>query len=97
MPAYLVVENRIRDASIFDLYIRQIEPIVKKYGGRYLVREGKVSPLIGGWKPERMIILEFPSAEKGRQFGSSPEYRELIYLQEQGAEMKAVLLEGETE
>ena len=97
MPAYLVVENRIRDASILDLYIRLIDPIIKKYGGRFLVRAGKVSPLMGGWKPEQMIILEFPSAEKGRQFGSSPEYRELIHLQEQGAEMKAVLLEGAAE
>ncbi len=69
--------------------------IVARYSGRYLVRGGKITALLGGdWVPERMIILEFPSEAYIQEWLSSPEYQAIAPLREAGAEIKAVLLEG---
>jgi uncharacterized protein (DUF1330 family) len=71
---------------------------VARHGGRYLVRGGEVATLLGGlWMPERMIILEFPSEERVREWLSSPEYQAIAPLREDGAEIRAVRLEGYAE
>jgi uncharacterized protein (DUF1330 family) len=68
---------------------------VSKYHGRYLVRSGKIAPLLGcEWTPEIMIILEFPSKADVEQWLSSTEYQSIAPLREAGAEIRAVLLEG---
>lgn len=66
-----------------------------KYDGRYLVCEGKVTPLLESkWEPEQMIVLEFPSEDHFRGWLSSPEYQAIAPLREEAAEIRAVLLEG---
>ena len=40
MPAYLVVEHIITDASKFEEYRTQVGPMIAKYGGRYLTKGG---------------------------------------------------------
>ena len=72
MPVYMVIESRRRDASLYDQYIQLVAPIVERYGGRYLVRGGKVTPLGSDWNPERVIILEFPAEANIRQWLASP-------------------------
>jgi len=94
MSIYMVIESQVRDAVLYHRYIELVAPIVEQYGGRYLVRGGKVTPLGDGWNPERMIILEFPAEEFVRQWLSSPEYQKIAPLREKGAATRAVLLEG---
>ena len=94
MSVYMVIESRVRDAALYDRYIQSVAAIVERYGGRYLVRGGKVTSLGGDWNPERMIILEFPAEQNVRQWLSSPEYQEIAPLREQGADTRAILLEG---
>jgi uncharacterized protein (DUF1330 family) len=94
MSAYMVIESQIRNAATYDQYIQLVAPIVEKYGGRYLVRGGQVTSLGDVWNPERMIILEFPGEENIREWLSSDEYREIASLREQGADTRAVILEG---
>ena len=96
MPVYMVIESRRRDASLYDQYIQLVAPIVERYGGRYLVRGGKVTPLGSDWNPERVIILEFPAEENVRQWLSSVEYRKIAVLRERGADTRAIILEGQT-
>ena len=51
-------------------------PAIAAYGGKYVARGGKAEKLEGNWEPGRVIILEFESVEKAKQFIDSPEYRE---------------------
>jgi uncharacterized protein (DUF1330 family) len=48
-----------------------------KYGGRYHVRGGNIRAL-GNWKPERIIIIEFPSEENIHIWLKSPEYSSIV-------------------
>lgn len=61
MAAYMIIESKVKDPEKYQQYIAQVPAIVARHGGRYLARGGQVTPLLGGWKPQRLIILEFPS------------------------------------
>jgi uncharacterized protein (DUF1330 family) len=98
MPVYIVIESKVKDPEKYRQYILKVPGIVTKHGGRYLVRGGEVTAMPGGeWRPERMILLEFPSKESVERWLSSPEYRAISPLREAGAEIRAVLLEGYVE
>lgn len=93
----MVIEAKVKDPEKYKKYISQVPMIVAKYGGSYLVRGGKVIPILGDWTPERMIILKFPSETHIRTWLSSPEYQEISPLRVAGADIRAVLLEEYTE
>ncbi len=96
MAVYMIIESRVKDAAKYGQYIAQVPPIVERFGGRYLVRGGRVTPLMGGWQPERLIILQFPAEANIHQWLSSPEYQAIAPLREAGAELRAVIVEGYT-
>ncbi len=36
----------------------------RKYGGRYLTRGGKITPITGNWNPEKIVVVEFEAIEQ---------------------------------
>ncbi len=73
-PAYMVVDARSSDPERMVEYRNLAQVAVAAYGGRYLVRGAAYETLEGGWQPQRLVVLEFPSMEAGRKFYDSPEY-----------------------
>ena len=95
MPAYIVIEAKAKNAEAYAKYIAEVPPIVVQHEGRYLVRSSDVTPGTGGWAPERIIILEFPSREHIQRCFSSPEYRSIVPLRDAGADYRSVIVEGQ--
>ena len=48
----------------------------------------------GGWEPERLVVLEFPSLEQARKWYASPEYAPARALRLKAARSKVLLVEG---
>ncbi len=94
MPVYLIIEVEVTDPDTYAQYVEKVPAIVKKFGGRYMARGGEVTPLAGDWQPERVILLEFPSAERLRNWLASPEYAPLAALRGKSAKARAVVVEG---
>ena len=69
-------------------------PIVAAYGGKYLARGGKTETLEGDWSPNRLVILEFESAERAKVWLNSPEYRAPRQLRRQTTQTNMVVIEG---
>src|SRR5215471_14293755 len=62
MSAYYIAEHVITDAAKFEDYKTKVRPMIAKYGGRYLTKgETHRLPEGGHWKPERVVIIEFPA------------------------------------
>ena len=81
MPAYLIVEHIITDAAKFEEYRTKVGPMISKYGGRYLTKGGSHKfPEGGHWKPERVVIIEFPDMDSLERWYKAPEYQPLIAL-----------------
>ena len=94
MAAYVFAQIEVTDAGLYEEYRKQVLPVVTQYGGRFIVRGGKVDSKEGGWKPERMIALEFPSMEQAQKWYHSPEYAPLITLRKRASKGKLILVEG---
>jgi uncharacterized protein (DUF1330 family) len=94
MSAYLIGEIDVTDPAGYEDYRKQVLAVVTKYGGRFIVRGGKVDSKEGGWAPKRIVVLEFPSLEQAQKFYHSAEYAPLIKLRQQASRGKIILVEG---
>jgi uncharacterized protein (DUF1330 family) len=74
-PGYLVVDARSSDPQAMVRYRELAQAAVEKFGGRYLVRGAPYEVLEGqAWRPQRLVVVEFPSLDQARAFYASPEY-----------------------
>ena len=94
MPAYVVVQIDIHDPVRYERYRTLAPPSIAKYDGRYIVRGGACHALEGDWNPPRFVILEFPNADRARQWWESPEYAEAKALRQSAASTQMLLVEG---
>jgi uncharacterized protein (DUF1330 family) len=94
MTAYVIAEIEVTDPALYEEYRKQVLAVVTKFGGRFLVRGGKIDPKEGGWQPKRLIVVEFPSLEVAQKWYDSPEYKPLIELRQKASRGKLVLVEG---
>ena len=94
MPAFVVVDIDVHDPVRYEDYKRLAEATVGAYGGRYVARGGRTAVLEGKWTPKRLVILEFESVERARQWWDSPEYRPARALRQATAHTSMVVVEG---
>ena len=94
MPAYVLVEIEIEDPERYEEYKKLAPPAIAAYGGRYLARGGQTATLEGSWSPQRLVILEFPSVARAREWWASPEYAPAKALRQACANADMVVLEG---
>jgi uncharacterized protein (DUF1330 family) len=81
MPAYVIAEHIVTDPAKFEEYRTKVGPMMAKHGGRYLTKgAGHKMPEGGHWKPERLVIIEFPNMDSVNAWYSSAEYQPLIAL-----------------
>lgn len=95
MSAYIFFDIlEIADQKKMEIYGQQIGLTVERYGGRYLIRGGKVDVLEGDRHPTRLVLIEFPSSEQAHQWYESEDYKELRALRSGAAKLNALLIEG---
>ncbi|MFC1735474.1 DUF1330 domain-containing protein [Candidatus Hydrogenedentota bacterium] len=94
MHVYMIIQIEIKNRELYFKYVENVREIVESHGGRYLIRGGEVTPVAGNWHPERIIVIEFETAEALRSCFSSPEYRQIAPLREQSAIGKSIMVEG---
>ena len=94
MATYVIGEIEVTDQAAYEDYRKQVLAVVTKYGGRFIVRGGKVAALEGGWSPKRLVVLEFPSMEQAQKWYRSPEYAPLIKLRQKASKGRIIIVEG---
>jgi uncharacterized protein (DUF1330 family) len=94
MPAYIVVDVSIHNAENYEDYKKLTPASIAAYGGKFIVRGGKTETLEGNWQPERMVVIEFSTVERAKQWWASDEYAPAKALRQANAETKMILLEG---
>jgi len=80
MPAYYVGEHIVSNFAVFDEYLSKVVPMIERFGGRYLTKAGSHEILEGDWKPNRVVIIEFPDIASIKNWYRAPEYQPLIAL-----------------
>lgn len=94
MSAYLIAEVEVRDPQGYEEYRKLVGPTLQKYGGKFLVRGGKVETLEGDWNPKRVVVLEFESVEQAHKWYDSPEYTVAKNIRQKASDGRFILVEG---
>ena len=95
MSAYIIVDTKISDATAYEKYKKLAKPIAEKYGGIYKVRGGSIDVLENElWTPTRVVVIEFPTIEKAREFIDSDEYAPVKLIRQANAECTLFIVES---
>lgn len=94
MPAYVISEVEARDQAALEAYRTLAAQTVALYGGRYLARGGAADVVEGGPPPKTIIIVEFPSMARAREWYASAEYAEALKLRQTALERRLMFVEG---
>jgi len=94
MAAYFIADVDVTDPEVFEQYRGQVGATIEKYGGKYLVRGGAVEKMEGDWTPNRLVIVEFESMERAKEWYYSEEYKGPMALRHKSANTKLIFVAG---
>ena len=94
MSAYVIVEIDVHDPVGYEEYKKRASATVHAHGGKYIVRGGASETLEGDWQPKRIVILEFESVQRAKDWLNCAEYEEPRKMRHRTAKTKMVVVEG---
>lgn len=94
MSAYVIVDIQVHDPSGYDEYRKVVGASLATYGGKFMVRGGTIDVLEGNWKPKRIVILEFDSAARAREWYDSEDYRMPKQMRMRASTANMIVVEG---
>jgi len=94
MAAYIIVDIDIHDSETYEEYKRLAPPSIAQYGGKYLTRGGVTEVLEGDWIPKRLVILQFESMERAKEWVNCAEYAPAKKLRQLSSRSNMILTEG---
>jgi uncharacterized protein (DUF1330 family) len=90
---YYIAEHIITDPIKFEEYRVKVAPMIASYGGHYLTKAGSHKfPESPHWKPERVVIIEFPNMERLNAWYTSTEYQPLMALRKESTDEKDMVI-----
>ena len=94
MKGYVIAHVDVRDPDAYRLYTDRTPEVVRQYGGRFIVRGAPVHRLEGDTEWKRLVVLEFPSLQRAREWYDSAEYRAIVGHRHGASSADFVLVEG---
>jgi uncharacterized protein (DUF1330 family) len=94
MRAYLVLDLSVNDFGDFKKYVAEIPAFIARHSGKYIVQGVRPTPIEGDWKPDRMVIIEFPERENAEAFLDDPEIQDLFKVRHRTTTSRLVLVDG---
>ena len=95
MAAYLIVDvGPVHDEAAYGAYRSRVSATIAAAGGRYLARGGAIEVLEGEWRPKRVIVVRFESAQAARHWWASREYAELKAMRQASTTTRMVVVDG---
>ena len=87
MPAgYVIAQLRVTNPENYKEYIEKVNPIVKKFDGEFLVRNGEYQIFDGETK--------FPSYERALEWYNSEEYKPIKQIRLDNSEGTNIIIRG---
>jgi len=94
VAAYIIADVEITDPVRYAEYIKVVPETIARYGGRFVVRGGRAETLEGSWSPRRIVVLEFPTFERAKEWWASDEYRAPKTLRQSASISSLIVVQG---
>ena len=92
-PMYVINQIEVTDQPGFKAYADRQEALVKKHGGRFIVRGGSVIAM-EGTAPKRITEYVFEDAEHFKAWQNEPEQKELSSIRDKASKFNSFAVEG---
>lgn len=94
MAAYVIVDVSIHDPAAYEDYKKLTPSAIAAYDGKFIVRGGQTETLEGEWQPERIVVLEFPTVERAKEWWDSNLYAEPKVIRQRAATSRMIVVPG---
>ena len=94
MSAYIVAKVNITDWDKYREYMKLTPDIIAKFGGKFIARGGEMVTLEGPEETQRVVLLQFPTLGKAKEFYDSPEYQGAKKLRAGAATAHFIAIDG---
>ena len=94
MSAYVIARVEVTDWDKYNEYLKVGPGTLAQYGGKFVARNGEKATLEGPEETRRLIILEFPSLAKAKEWYNSKEYQDAKKLRAGASIGSLVAIEG---
>ena len=96
MAAYVIgAIQRVNDSVAFSEYQNLALPTLAKYGGTLVVGGTKIEVADGNWSPTGMVVVEFETMAKAKEWYNSPDYNPLVSRRTASADSGVIFLDGD--
>src|SRR5688572_25930765 len=95
MPAYgFALIEEVMDQAGLQEYAGKVVELAAKFGGHYTIVSFAVTPLEGNFKPIGTAVIQFPDAQKLREFWDCAEYQPLVQLRQRSARVNIIMVDA---
>jgi len=94
VTVYAIAQLRIHDRAPYERYAAAFMPVLRQYGGRLVVADGKPEVAEGQWDGNRVVVLAFEDRDAFSTWATSPEYRAIVQDRWDAAETTILLVRG---
>ena len=91
---YVLVQVDVTNPQQYGEYMKLSPGIIEKFGGRFIARGGRTETLEGAPAKGRVVVVEFPSFERAREFYNSAEYQAARKVRAGAGTAQFILVEG---
>ena len=96
MAAYIIARVEVTDWERYREYTKATPEAIARYGGKFVVRGGEIITLEGEPENRRLVVIEFPTLERAKEFYNSPEYTKVKALRAGAAVGQFLAVQGAT-
>lgn len=94
MVAYMIAEIDVTDPEAYEEYKKLTPQSIAAYGGKYVVRGGAAENVEGDWQPKRVVITEWESVERAKEWHDSEAYRPARTIRNGASVSRMIVVEG---
>ncbi len=95
LTAYVISEVEVLDEALGQRYRELAAASIAHYGGRYIVRGAQPEVPEGEWPlAQRMVVVQFATMERLRQWYTSPEYAPALAIRRTALARRLLFVEG---
>jgi uncharacterized protein (DUF1330 family) len=95
MPkAYIIATVKTTNPEQMAKYREWSSKAISEHNVTVLARGGAIEVLEGDWQPERVVMFEFDSVEKARNYYNSEAYTKARQVREGAGVLNMIIVEG---
>ncbi|MGI5126777.1 DUF1330 domain-containing protein [Pseudonocardia sp. CA-107938] len=95
MTAYVISDVVGLDPELVAQYRALASASIAQYGGQYRTRVGSaIDHVEGDWTPQNIVIVEFPSMARAREWYASAEYAQALEVRRTALRRNLIFVEG---